>query len=67
MNLPWPVRMTLSLLALAISGVLLYLFANGQLELPRRGGWIILGPFLIGLIGFCTSFPYDSNDSGYNF
>lgn len=63
-DLPWWLRMILSLIVLALGGALFWLVSTGDTN--PRGAFIV--PALItlaGLVMFATSFPYDRNK--YNF
>lgn len=68
-DLPWWLRMTLSLIVLAVGGLLLLLVISGDEPVitSRRGGPLMIPGMIIllGLIMFATSFPYDRNK--YNF
>ena len=68
MDMPWWLRMILSITVMAIGAVLLYYSAKGEITWGLRGRNTLVTPgliLLVGLLGFATSFPYDRNK--YNF
>ena len=68
MDMPWWLRMILSVTAMALGAVLLYFSARGEITWGLRGRNTLVTPgliLLVGLLGFATSFPYDRNK--YNF